>query len=64
MLRYNERQPERKTNHVPVDDGADWVVRSIAAQFGLSLAHARVVCEQAHLGASDDRAASSGGRTK
>jgi hypothetical protein len=58
MLEITERQPERKSDHASVDDDRDrdLAVLLIASRFNLTVSVARVVCEHAGLGASDDRA--------
>jgi hypothetical protein len=66
MSDYTRRQPARKSDHGCIDDDGDrdWVARSIARKFGLSANVAHLVCELARIGAGEDRAPASGGRTK
>jgi hypothetical protein len=63
MLRYNNCSPERKHNREADDGDRDWVARSIARKFGLSANVAHLVCELAHIGAGEDRAPASGGKS-
>jgi hypothetical protein len=66
-MQYNEGPPGGKSDlaHVDDDRDLDWVVGAIARRFNLSTGHAKVICELAHIGHSDDASApASGGRVK
>jgi hypothetical protein len=56
MLRYSNCPPEGKPDYENVND-ADWVVRSVAARFGLKLHVARLVARLAGLGGDGSAAA-------
>ncbi len=66
MIGINERPPGGKDNQIPADDDGDrdWVAYSVARRFGLNISLARRVRELGGLGATEERAASSGGRAK
>jgi len=62
MWRYTDRRPKNQDRDA--DDGADLAVSIIAARYGLTRTLAKVICEHARIGSSEDRATASGGRAK
>ena len=62
MSRYTDRRPRNQDQDA--DDGADLAVAVVARRYGVTKSLAKVICELARIGRSDDRAASSGGKTK
>jgi len=56
MLQITDHEPARK----PDDGDRDWVARSVARRFGVSVPTARTICALAGLRGREDRAPSGG----
>jgi hypothetical protein len=56
MSRYTDRRPKNQDRDA--DDGAELAVSVIAARFGLTHSTAKIICELARIGRSDDLPAS------
>jgi hypothetical protein len=65
MTQYTRRPAWGKLDHSRIDDvtDAERAVTIIAARYRLPVNVARLLCEHASIGASEDRAPASGGKT-